>query len=304
MTAGKGCNETFHYSRRSANFSHQRRARATYTQSPGIHTHSLNIVRRWSLLAGISRQESSLIVIDPRRRWAMSPLSNVRFRAATRSRDEPEIQNRRRWFCVIANEPPRPRDFNSQNSVHLFVYLSVYLSYICCVCRKHIFGHVLRIDASLDLSLSIIWPRADVCASFLPSPSFSHVSFRHSRARLVSLSILSLSLSLSLSLFLSLSLRFLFSTFLPFTLFFPFLFRVRFNLHFTLIFAHRIGFFQNLLWPSVISLFVAPGPSRAWVIEQLYDRKWSSSYVWFPLILPLMMLDTSQPQSSVPRVCT
>lgn len=41
-------------------------------------------------------------------------------------------------------------------SLYLFLYLSIYLLYICCVCRKHIFGHVLRIDASLDYIVDLV----------------------------------------------------------------------------------------------------------------------------------------------------
>ena len=53
------------------------------------------------------------------------------------------------------DELSRP-ELDAELSVYLSIYLSIYLSYICCVCRKHIFGHVLRIDASLDYILLIL----------------------------------------------------------------------------------------------------------------------------------------------------
>lgn len=53
-----------------------------------------------------------------------------------------------------------PRDGFQPAKLCPFVHLSVYLSYICCVCRKHIFGHVLRIDASLDYVIDDLTIRA------------------------------------------------------------------------------------------------------------------------------------------------
>lgn len=82
-----------------------------------------------------------------------------------------------------------PRDGFQLAELCPSAYLLVYLSYICCVCRKHIFGHVLRIDASLNYVID------DFTTSVVPfffSFSLSLILrfFYHTCACLVSLSTL------------------------------------------------------------------------------------------------------------------